>query len=377
MSPESGKWVCNAFSCDVQRISGSNRTLLRCRPLRESEDGRLAASIGGKLSYVGLDSRGQLALLGGRGPSALEKVRPPKVGQEYNLPYVEPPSHVTEEEFSWSVEANTLGVYIFLNCADELVEELVSALALKERLNLIFWGDADKSKFQWMIKLSPSLSEENVIKKVGSFFSRDAYRILARKYALETKNASALSQPSISKDMKEPVPETDEVLTSVSNSLEEMTAYASALEAELRQARTEKTEGTIQRLKKSSYERILEIALMGAFPNLAFAPQTCRTLIEKFASSPRLWEIFRSLDSGHSVTAESLNGAAGNNGWKEVRAHIGTGRDNRGRVYIRPSKKHHSYDVAIHWKKDAREQRRFIERLAHYSPFQSVESVTK
>ena len=72
---------------------------------------------------------------------------------------------------------------------------------------------------------------------------------------------------------------------------------------------------------------------------------------------------------------EKLNGLAGKTGWLELRKHISTGNDKRGRIYCRKSSKGHNFDIVIHWKKDDKDQKRAFTRLANLEPFETNKTV--
>ena len=72
---------------------------------------------------------------------------------------------------------------------------------------------------------------------------------------------------------------------------------------------------------------------------------------------------------------EKLNGLAGKAGWLELRKHVQTGVDRRGRIYCRKSSKSHKFDVVIHWKKDDKDQKRTFTRIANLEPFETTRTV--
>lgn len=127
--------------------------------------------------------------------------------------------------------------------------------------------------------------------------------------------------------------------------------------------------------KRDPFEQILANLLFSCFPQLAFTPDAVSELKSRFQNSVAIWNILGKLNSGERCELEKVKGVAGNAGWLELRKHISTGTDKRGRVYCRPSNKKHRFDVIIHWKKDDKEQAQLFKKLANYPSFETNRTV--
>ena len=129
--------------------------------------------------------------------------------------------------------------------------------------------------------------------------------------------------------------------------------------------------------KRSSAEKVLEGVLLATLPNLAFEPGSAKTMLEYFQDSSQLSATLKAIDSGESLPMKKIAGLAGSKGWVELSKHLKTGRDVRGRIYLRRSSKDclHSFDVVLHWKKNDKQQARLLDKLASYSHFESPEVI--
>jgi len=128
-------------------------------------------------------------------------------------------------------------------------------------------------------------------------------------------------------------------------------------------------------VKRGKVDRVLADALYSCFPALAFSPEVVSELKTRFAGSSSIWETLGKLNSGEDLSLEKLSGLPGKAGWMELKKHINTGKDNRGRLYCRRSKRTHNFDVVIHWKKNEKDQQKVYKRLANYTPFETTKTV--
>ena len=95
----------------------------------------------------------------------------------------------------------------------------------------------------------------------------------------------------------------------------------------------------------------------------------------RFEGSIAIWEVLKRLNAGDQLRLQKINGIAGKAGWLELRKHINTGNDDRGRLYCRRSNKQHNFDVFVHWKKNDKDQVNLFKKLANYPPFETNQTV--
>jgi hypothetical protein len=183
-----------------------------------------------------------------------------------------------------------------------------------------------------------------------------------------TQASMAESIVSLARDRTEELEQVYDALNAVTEELEEL--KANSPKAELDKHKTE-----VRRLKTSDTDKIISQILLAVFDNLAFPPGTPRLIIEKFKTATMLWQTLAMLNSGVAVPMTRIRGRAGDLGWKEVMKHVSTGSDTRGRVYCRTSPNDHSFDVVLHWKKDSKEQQKFLNSLGKYSYFSDSKTV--
>ena len=128
-------------------------------------------------------------------------------------------------------------------------------------------------------------------------------------------------------------------------------------------------------VKRGAVDQVLADALYSCFPALAFSPDVVSELKTRFVSSLSIWETFGKPNSGADLSLEKLNGLPGKAGWMELKKHINTGKDNRGRLYCRRSKGTHNFDVVIHWKKNEKDQQKGFQTAYQLPPFETTKTV--
>ena len=139
---------------------------------------------------------------------------------------------------------------------------------------------------------------------------------------------------------------------------------------------TEAAQSVSLSLKKTATEKIVARMLYQLFENLAFSPECPRILVERFSESTNVWSLLGKLNSDPlSFQSKALHGIAEKAGWKELTNHLTTGRDDRGRIYLRKGSEGHNLDVVLHWKKNSKEQNAFIVKLTNFRPFRDREIV--
>jgi len=372
MTSELGKWRVDRFAEDVEILGSAGKKILIARPLRRTPSGSLGAVVENGVVALGLSANGRLAadLSAPKYRQILCSLVSP--GQVFQLPFLEPKREGSEEEFSWAITDDDFGIYVNVLCNDEITEELVTYFLVTCRFNVLSWSSSPECEHGWVIKLSSNLSIEVVASRVTSFFERDAYRILAKSGKEERQKLYKLQH------------DIDSIDSASKKEIAELLRYIEDIEARLADAEINKAqavetrvENTVRKLKKSDFERILENIIIAMYKNIALAPQSSRTILERFPDSRGLWEVLSDLNEGKPVHCNALHGTAGRCGWKELRKHVPTGKDNRGRIYLRQSSKTHSLDVVVHWKSDNDEQNRFIEGLSRLPAFDGPEVVRR
>ncbi len=105
--------------------------------------------------------------------------------------------------------------------------------------------------------------------------------------------------------------------------------------------------------------------LKSVFNNLAFEPDTPSIIARRFSKLESILVELSKLDRNIDIQLKKIQGSAGNKGWFKIDKHLNTGRDNRGRIYVRKSSAPDcKWDVNLFWKEDDSSQERFFRRLA-------------
>ena len=351
------------------------------KPIRIDPDGQPSVILENRLYPLCLTSDDRLCVnLNGHSFDKASGVMP-SLPVRAELEYLEPPLEASEsDELGWRVERDQFGVYIYINANDAIVETLVSHLINERRLNVLAWGESSNKNFEWYVRLSPGLSIETVktaililaesMREVGTpdpKISESEIRIGELQRTVE--NLKSQHGAELSETSNELISVYDEL----SKALDTIDELKQQLESE-RNARVEKS-SKVQHLKRGKTEKMLARIMFHCFRKLAFAPESVDTISKRFPESSSLWEYLSLLDSGTELPLEKLNGLAGKSGWYEVRKHINTGNDKRGRLYCRRSTKDHSFDVVIHWKQDNKDQERVFRKLAGYNYFDNREAI--
>ena len=369
---------------DKLPIYAQKRAILR--PVRVSNTGDLCVLFQNDAYPLFLNANRDLCILltGAKFRTKNTQI-PPEFPIKTNLRFIEPPlDYELSNELKWSLNRNQFGVYIYLSAPDELVELFVSFLIDEKKLNILSWGenyDTEKNReFDWRIKLSAGLSIDTVKQALLSVlaitnvqqFGTDNHSIknVISQSTADTSNKDELNKQRILLDKK------DQEVEFLHDKINALNSEVAVLSAELEAMKISKSAKDLTKKKRSSEaDRLISNILFALFPSLAFSPDSVQELVSRFANSSAIWENLRRLNSGEPLPMEKLNGLAGKTGWLELRKHINTGDDKRGRIYCRKSSRSHSFDVVVHWKKDDKDQQRTFTRMARLEPFETTRTV--
>ena len=388
------------YSIDIlvlDSLPAYKKKLELLRPLRVSSDGQLLCLYKNKAYPLVLDKNGETCiLLDGAVFDPRKTSAPSKLPITFDLRYIEPPLEFKiSDEVQWRIERNQFGVYIFLSASDEVIEKLVSIMIEKNNLNILSWGENINTTlaegFNWYIKLSSGLSIENVRSTIVSVFNSKSVseqnastsdkvnseneNLLRSKFEKE----AATFNNSIKKLQKENeglIERKDSEIALLYEEISRLTTLVDTLQSDNASRMTMDPDNTAALVvKRRTVDRVLADALYSCFPALAFSPDVVSELKTRFVGSSSIWETFRKLNSGEDLSLEKLSGLPGKAGWMELKKHINTGKDNRGRLYCRKSKRTHNFDVVIHWKKNEKDQQKVFKRLTNYTPFETTKTV--
>ena len=373
-----------SYSVDVElksRRAGARPIKIFSRPIRRMSNGEIGVLYKNRLYPLGLSAKKRFLIDEASdtySPISAEFVELPAICE---LPYLETPNQYAPEgsNFSWKIELNHFGTYIFLDAGDDIVESFVVSLTKKYKLNIVSWGVAEtRPGFPWYIQLPVGLLLDQLHRLLNDYIVQVSQKTLIQKVQRSSDENRKLRE-----ELDEMLNENQKLSESHRRELQELYDSYGALEAEvaeLRAAASYNVEASelhrdVQKLRKSDAERVIAQILRSTFSSLAFTPDSPRLICEKFANSSMLWSTLNDLNSGNKVPLQKIHGAAGNAGWLELRKHISSGEDARGRIYCRPSKKAHHFDVVLHWKKDSKDQQSIMNALSRYLPFDGPESV--
>jgi len=349
------------------------------RPLRVANDGRVCIIYADKVWPLFLDSKGDLTILINSASYPLSAAQFPIIPLDAVVPYFEMPlEYKHDEKLAWKIERNQFGLFVYLNATDVVVEKAVTYLIEKMHYNIASWGEAADSDFGWSIRLSAGLSVDNVSNAITNALEQD----LKSSQHINTDSQDRLQQLQIelekfrtnnSQKESELVSELEQVYKELERSIKENETLLLALD--VARAAADVNPSKVQNIKRGVAEKVIAQILFSAFPQLAFPPDTVSVIASRFSESTSLWKTLFEINDGQRVKFEKINGLAGRYGWIEIQKHINTGKDNRGRIYCRPSSHGHRYDVVLHWKQDDKDQQYVFNRLANYQPFECTRIV--
>lgn len=370
--------VCSVAQYGAEFPAG--RSLLK--PIRTTRDGILGVPYDDRLYPLFLDAKADFCILKEGASYSLKDAKIPSIPLSAKLSFAVLPLELElDSEFSWKVERDEFGVFVFLTAADTLVELLITYLVENNGLRILSWGESHESGHDWFIRLSAGLSIDTVQKSIASV-AEDLDKIIqsdkdekSKKQFESLQRDLEKTRTSFSSELKTKNAELGSVYSELSNAIDTVDELKALLEDH--GDSNNGASGAVGKLRRGSAEKALARVIYSCFPNLALPPDTTTTIIERFTESESVWEVLLKLNEGTEVPLERLKGLAGKAGWFEVRLHINTGLDKRGRVYCRKSTKKQALDAIVHWKKDKKDQERLFARLASYPPFSGREGVLR
>ena len=373
----------------IESASSAVKELAYLRPLRLTKDNLLTVIYKQKAYPVVLNKESFLTCILDGSSYSPSDTKPIGIPCVKNIDYYEIPNEYISENVSWSIDRNQFGVYIYISAHDDAVENLVTSLIEKYKLRIINWGSADSEQnYQWRIKLSSGLSIDTVRTAMHDLITHwkkdyptavDA-NIPNNKNPTQkddiTKTHKKIKNSNKQKTQHETVSQESEI-DSLYEELDRLLKENDEIKKKnhLLLNSTKKNEPDVSKYKRDAADKLLANFIFSSYSNLAFSPQTIDILKGRFSESKSIWDVLIRLNNGDQLRLERLNGIAGRVGWCELRMHINTGSDNRGRIYCRKSQKRHLYDVILHWKKDNKEQNRILKKLATYQPFESTDTI--
>jgi hypothetical protein len=381
------RFVVSKLSVNLTMIENTTfstqRESLYARPLRITPDSRLGAIHQGRVHPIYLDELGNLSLIQNLESYDLANCEGVEIGDSHCILYaLEPLNEAQSCSFLWEIVPSQFGIYIYLKMPDDVVEKLVVALCEKGKYRVVSWDatdyvSSDNVQYGWFIQLSSGLSSAAIGRFMSRFFEvavTEAQRANKQNVALESENKLnelELRIQSLAERKGFEIEHMREELQSAYQEISNLHKSLAIIEAEREAAIDRKNVSEeAKQLKRSASERVLACMLHSLYRNIAFSPESPRVIIERFENSAALWELLNVVNRGGELKKVSLHGGAGKVGWREVKNHISTGADSRGRMYVRAAKGAHKYDVVLHWKKNDAEQERLIKRLGSYSFFE-------
>ncbi len=364
---------------------GSFRKHLYARPLRVAPQGRLGVLFDGRVRPLFFDESGRLVIVESLESYDIRSCSDVEIGLSFSVVCAFSPAQQTlgQTAFAWEIQTDQFGNYIYLTAPDQVVESLVCSLVEDAKYRVISWdsttSDPDTAaQYDWYIQLSSGLSST----AIGNFIA---------KFAANTKIPEP-DIPGTSPEAEAKLGELEQRIALLSDTKDSKDAEIRALTRDLKDAYLEvsrlsalTTNGKgvdeddlsvrAKDLKRTSAERIIAYLLCTVYPCLAFSPDSPKLISTRLVESKSLWPLLAKLNRGQQVKKVALHGVPGRVGWFEVARHIATGKDSRGRAYIRDAKGTHRYDIVLHWKQNEAEQNRLIRQLANYSAFPGPEIV--
>lgn len=367
------------------------------RPIRETPDGHVGVIYNNSVYPLFFDCDGELSILVTGATFDIKYTTSPKSFPVIaGLHFLEDPSQKSiGKDIEWSLSRNIFGVYIYITAPDEIVQQIVLFLSEEMKLNVISWGetlDANwTEKFDWSIRLSAGLSIDTIKSSLNKALrneivenykndlndddsSNRTEQILTE--LTETKQTYETALQNIENDKLSKLQQKDAEIAVLYEELTRQKNELLAYKQRLQQASENPTyKAPTPPNKRGISDRTIANILYCCFPALAFPPDSVEQLKVRFEASIAIWEVLKRLNAGDQLRLQKINGIAGKAGWLELRKHINTGNDDRGRLYCRRSNKQHNFDVFIHWKKNDKDQENLFKKLANYPPFETNKTV--
>ena len=346
--------------------------LLHARPLRTTPIRSLGIIYNQRVYPLSVDAEGHETILTNQESFETTSCQIPKKGDVYELPFATKPKNAAIDIEDWRIELNNFGMYVFVKAQDTVIEQLVTLILVETTLRVLSWGAVDSTTTEF--------SEWKIAFPVG--LNVNAVAAILIKVIEKIEPSDSLQQdPTLDQQELNEAKKKIEQLETATDELENLRSELIDAYEKMEQLRVmltshQSTQDSVQRLRKTDAEKVFANFLQSAYPKLAFPPDTPKILIQKFTGSKNIWSELTLLSTdNHKHNFVALHGPAGKAGWYELPVHISTGKDSRGRVYLKKSKREHLYDVVVHWKKDKSDQNRVLIRLANYSPFENPYSV--
>jgi hypothetical protein len=366
----------------------SYRKQYYCRPIRIAPDGCVGIFHKGRVYPLLLDEYDNFIALKNLHSYDQKQCHYINLNDIYSIPYAWPPKERSLRSLNcaWKIGINQFGIYIYIKAEDDIVEQLALDLINKRRYRVVSWGEIDQISdvfeyYDWYIKLSSGLSFTHVSEFVNEFFNNfcdsavspdEEVSILSQKLQLAEEKLH-----NISNDRNEEIENLSEELILAYEEVSTLNSRVKELYDRnyIITEENKKKKEKVRSLKKSYSEKIIAKFLISVFPNLAFSPSAPKLIVERFTESVSLWKILQKLNNNIFVERKVVRVVRKHSGWFEIAKHIATGKDNRGRLYVRPATEKHFYDVVVHWKNNSSEQTRFFKNLVSYSYFSGPDVV--
>ena len=271
--------------------------------------------------------------------------------------------------------SNQFGVYCYVSSSETILLHLIEYSETKCAAKLISWDDSGfvvgDRNFQSRLKFSPYANANAIMAQLSDFIRRISEQLLIQE---------ATTRAEVKSLSKKVATETKAVKIEEANQTQKKEAEGEQQQPSEQTQEQIKISPSIRKKQVTAMEKTLRNALFFGFPNLAIHPESLTTLVERYPDQSAVFSLLRKLADNANVPSKALHGAAQKTGWREIAQHINTGRDSRGRIYLRAAKQsqgsvEHSWDVLITWKKDKKEQDRTIVRLGNLSPFADTRSI--
>lgn len=381
----------------IETLPAYDKTKAILRPIRETPDGHVGVIYNNHVYPLFCDCDGELSILATGATFDIKNTTTPKsLPMKVDLIFLEEPSRKSiGKHIEWSVARNFFGVYVYVSAPDEIVEKIVLFLSEQIKLNVISWGETLdprwSEKFEWSIRLSAGLSIDTIKASLNKALSNEITENYENELNAGDSSESEkkfLAELSVTKKNYETVIENiknasgsliDQKNAEIAVLYEELSLLQNELQ-DYKQQLQEVSETSSYQIvtppnKRGISDRTIANILYCCFPQLAFPPDSVEQLKIRFEGSIAIWEVLNRLNAGDQLRLEKINGVAGKAGWLELRKHINSGNDDRGRLYCRRSNKQHNFDVFVHWKKNDKEQVKLFKKLANYPPFETNETV--
>ena len=381
----------------IEKLPAYEKRKAILRPIRQTPDGHVGVIFNNLVYPLFFDCDGELSILITGATFDIKFTTLPKsFPVKAELKFLEEPSQKSVgSDIEWALSRNIFGVYIYVTAPDEIVEQIVLFLTDQMKLNVISWGETLDpnwaNKFDWSIRLSAGLSIDTIKSALNKALKNE---IVENQNSENQHTDNSINAEKILNELIETKENYETVIENIKNEnvslIEQKDAEIAILYEELTRQQNEFQSYRQHHQKTNEHsnyqtptppnkrgisDRTIANILYCCFPELAFPPDSIEQIKVRFEGSIAIWELLNRLNAGDQLRLEKINGVAGKAGWLELRKHINTGKDDRGRIYCRRSNKQHNFDVFIHWKKNDKEQVNLFKKLANYPPFETNETV--